>query len=76
MSCCAVLHRELRLAFVLALLQIHLELEHLGEVARGLRAVAAGVALLHRDLHFAERGFGAQQLLQRLLLDRHRLLQA
>src|SRR4026208_2147712 len=62
---------ELRLALVLALLQIHFELEHFREVARSLRAVAAGGALPHRNPHFAERGLGTQQLLQRLLLVRH-----
>jgi hypothetical protein len=57
-----VLLRELRFALVLALLDIHFQFEHLGEIARGLRALAATV-LLHRHLHFAECGFGAQQLL-------------
>src|SRR6185503_17003976 len=63
--------RELRLALVLALLQVHLELEHFREIARSLRAIAAGVALLHRNLHFAVGGLRAQQLLQSLLLERH-----
>ena len=62
--------RRRRLGLVLVLLEIHLELVELAQVAaREPRRAAA--ALLERHLDVRERGLRAQQMLQRLLLGRH-----
>ena len=63
--------------FVLVLLGIQLQIEEAFHVARGAAAAAATAAaalLAEGHLDIAERGFGAQQVLQRLLLGRQRVL--
>ena len=62
------------LGLVLVLLEVHLELEELAQVA-ARSAAATAAALLERDLDVGEHRFGAQQMLQRLLLGRHGVLQ-
>ena len=66
-------------AFVLVLLRVQLEIEEPFEIARGAvhstaSASAASALAAHGHLDVAERGFGAQQELQRLLLWRQRIL--
>src|SRR6185503_15167184 len=63
-----------RLGLVLVLLEIHLELEELAQVAAGCPAAAAA-ALLEGDLDVRERSLGAQQMLQRVLLARNGLVE-
>jgi hypothetical protein len=63
-----------RFGLVLILLQVHLELVELAQVAAGT-AAAAAAALLEGDLHVRERRLGAQEMLQRVLLRRHGLLE-
>ena len=55
-----------------------LKIEHAGEIASGaLRSTAATAALLAEgNLNIAERGFGAQQVLQRALLGSKSVLSA
>ena len=66
----------LLLRLVLVLFRIELEIEKLGEIARGASAsTAATAAASEGDLDLAEGGFGAQQILQRLLLVRNRVLE-
>src|SRR5690606_23194470 len=65
---------KLRFTFILTLLDIHLELEHLAEVTRRLRTLPAAF-VLHGYLDFAECGFRSKELLQRLLLDGNGLLE-
>ena len=59
---------------VLVLLKIHLELEHLGQVARGA-ASAAPSAAPHGHLDVGEQVFRSQQELQRLLLRPNRIIE-
>ena len=60
---------------VLVLLEVHLDLEHVGQITASLSATATAATLLHGDLDVVERGFGTQQVLQRLLLGLDGLLE-
>ena len=60
-----------RLGLVLVPVQVHLELEQLGEITAGETATAT-TALLKRNLNIGEDGFCLQKMLQRRLLGRHR----
>jgi hypothetical protein len=62
-------------AFVLVLFGIELEVEEAFEVARAVLPAASPAAspVAERDLDIAPRGFGAQQVLQRLLLGTQRV---
>src|SRR5262249_57424110 len=60
-------------ALVLVLLGIELEVEQVVEIATGPATAATAAAASERDLNLPERGLGAQQVLQRLLLRRQRL---
>ena len=60
--------------FVLVLLEIHFELEHLGEVTARLATAASATASLG-DLNAPEDGFRPPEILQRLLLRRKRITQ-
>src|SRR5690606_4792193 len=68
-----LLERDRRFRLVLVLLEIHLELEQLGQIPPGEPAATAAVAL-ERNLDVGEKRLGAQQMLQRRLLGRDRVL--
>src|SRR5690606_37447936 len=70
-----LIERDRRLGFVLVLLEIHLELEELGQIATGEPAAAPAAVLLERDLDVGELGLRAQQVLQRLLLGCDRVVE-
>ena len=72
--CCSADAPRVRLVLVLVLIQ--LEVEEVGEIAsRAAATTASAATLADLNLNLAEGGFGAQQMLQGLLLGRHRVLE-
>src|SRR5690606_6692645 len=69
-----LVERDRRLRLVLILLEVHLELEELGQIT-AREPAAASAAALERDLNVGELRLGAQQVLKRLLLRRDRLVE-
>ena len=63
--------------FILVLFLVQFQIEQIGQIAPGATATAASAATAALlNLNIAERGFSAQQVLERLLFRRQRILES
>src|SRR5581483_7736830 len=57
--------------FILVFRRVEFEIEETGKIAAGVAPAASAARLAKGDLDLAERGFGSQERLKRLLLERN-----